>query len=65
MKGLGINEDILIEILVSRDEHRLNQIKAKYKEKYNISLEDAIEDETSGNFKKLLIALLQGGCSKI
>ena len=64
MKGLGTNEDTLIEIIASRDEHRLNQIKARYKEKYNISLEDAIEDETSGSFKKLLIALLQGGRSQ-
>lgn len=59
MKGLGTNEDTLIEILASRDETRLNKIKMRYKEKFNINLEDAIEDETSGNFKRLLIALLQ------
>ena len=64
MKGLGTNEDTLIEIIASRDEARLNKIKLKYKEKYNITLEEAIESETSGNFKKLLIALLQGGRSK-
>ena len=64
MEGLGTNEDTLIEIIASRDEASLNKIKLKYKEKYNISLEDAIESETSGNFKKLLIALLQGGRSK-
>ncbi len=64
MKGLGTNEDTLIEIIASRDEPRLEKIKLKYKEQYDISLEDAIEKETSGNFKKLLIALLQGGRSK-
>ena len=64
MKGLGTDEDTLIEIIASRDEERLNQIKLKYKEKYGIHLETAIEDETSGNFKKLLISLLRGGRSK-
>ena len=33
MKGLGTNEDTLIEIISSRDEDHLNQIKLKYKEK--------------------------------
>ena len=64
MKGLGTNEDTIIEILASRDEDRLNQIKLKYKEKYKISLETAFENETSGNFKKFLISLLKGGRSK-
>ena len=64
MKGLGTNEDTLIEIISSRDEDHLNQIKLKYKEKYKINLETALENETSGNFKKFLISLLQGGRSK-
>ena len=29
MKGLGTDEDTLIEIIASRDEERLNQIKLK------------------------------------
>ena len=64
MKGLGTNEDTLTEIIASRDEAQLNQIKAKYKQEYNIDLEEKIEKETSGNFKRLLIALLQGGRSR-
>ncbi len=64
VKGIVTNEDTLIEIIASRDETRLNQIKAKYKEKYDIDLEESIEKETSGNIKRLLIALLQGGRSK-
>ena len=56
MKGIGTNEDTLIEIIASRDEARLNQIKMKYKEKYNKDLEHSIEKETTGNFKRLLTA---------
>ena len=64
VKGIVTNEDTLIEIIASRDEPHLNKIKLKYKELYSMDLEDSIEKETSGNFKKLLIALLQGGRSK-
>ena len=64
VKGVVTNEDTLIEIIASRDESHLNKIKLKYKELYNMDLEDSIEKETKGNFKKLLISLLQGGRSK-
>ena len=64
MKGIGTNEDTLIEIIASRDEARLNQIKKQYKEKYNKDLEHSLEKETSGNLKRLLISLLQGGRSR-
>lgn len=64
MSGLGTNEDTLIEIIASRDEARLNQIKKLYKEKYNKDLEHSLEKETSGNLKRLLISLLQGGRSR-
>ena len=35
MKGLGTNEDTLIEIISSRSPPVLAAVKAKYKEKYN------------------------------
>jgi hypothetical protein len=64
MKGIVTNEDTLIEIIASRDEARLNQIKMRYKEKYNKDLEHSIDKETKGNFKRLLISLLEGGRSR-
>ena len=60
MKGLGTDEDTLIEILASRPGWYINKIKKKYKEKYNKELEDDVKGDTSGNFRQLLISLLQG-----
>jgi annexin A7/11 len=62
MKGMGTNEDTLIEIIASRPPHVLKAIIAKYKEKFNRDLEADVKSETSGTLRKLLIALLQ--CSR-
>ena len=62
MKGMGTNEDTLIEIICSRPPQVLKAIIAKFKEKYNRDLENDVKSETSGTLRKLLIALLQ--CSR-
>jgi annexin A7/11 len=59
MKGLGTNEDTLIEIIGSRTPNVLRAVKAKYKEKYNRDLEEDVRKETHGTLQHLLIALLQ------
>ena len=43
MKGVGTDEDTLIEIIVSRPTPILKMIKAAYKNKYGKELEDAID----------------------
>ncbi|XP_072007337.1 annexin A13 [Engystomops pustulosus] len=58
MKGAGTDEDTLIRILVTRAEIDLETIKQKYQELYKKSLADAIKSDTSGDFCRLLIALL-------
>ena len=63
MKGLGTNEDTLIEIIASRSAPQLAAIRAKYKEKFNRDLENDVRKETSGTLQKLLISLLQGSRS--
>ena len=60
MKGIGTNEDTLIEIIVSRNPAQIKAIIQKYKEKYNRNLEEDIKKETSGTLRHLLISLLQG-----
>jgi annexin A7/11 len=60
VKGYGTDEDCLIEILASRPGWYIDKIKKKYKEKYKIELEEDIRGDTSGNFQKLLISLIQG-----
>jgi annexin A7/11 len=62
MKGLGTNEDTLIEIIASRPPNVLRLVIDKFKQKYNRVLENDVKSETSGTLRKLLIALLQ--CSR-
>ena len=62
MKGIGTNEDTLIEIIASRPPNILRQVIAKFNEKYKRDLEKDVKSETSGTLRKLLIALLQ--CSR-
>ena len=59
MKGLGTDEDSLIEIIASRPNWMLKQIKEEYKTKYGKELEKDIISETSGDLKRLLVSLLQ------
>ncbi|XP_029447842.1 annexin A13 isoform X1 [Rhinatrema bivittatum] len=58
MKGAGTDEDMVIRILVTRAEIDLQTIKEKFHQMYNKSLASAIKSDTSGDFCKLLLALL-------
>lgn len=58
MKGAGTDEETLIHIFVTRAEVDLQGIKAKFQEKYQKSLCDMVRSDTSGDFQKLLVALL-------
>lgn len=58
MKGMGTDEETLIRIIVTRAEVDLQGIKAKFQEKYQKSLSDMVHSDTSGDFRKLLVALL-------
>ena len=60
MKGMGTNEDTLIEIIASRSNQQLAQIKNCYQQKYKRDLETDVKKETHGTLQHLLIALLQG-----
>ena len=60
MKGIGTNEDTLIEIIGTRSNERINQIKQEYFQIYKKDLEAEIDSETSKKKKKILLALLKG-----
>ncbi|KAM4729424.1 annexin A11a isoform 1-T1 [Anableps anableps] len=60
MKATGTDEACLIEILSSRSNAEIREINRIYKETYKKSLEDAIKNDTSGHFRRLLISLAQG-----
>ena len=59
MKGLGTSEGVLIEIIGTRTNEQLMAIKDVFEREYKGSLEKWIRGDTSGNFRNLLIALLQ------
>ncbi|KAM4747177.1 annexin A2 [Rhinophrynus dorsalis] len=60
MKGLGTDEDTLIEIICSRTNQELHDIQLAYKELYKTELEKDIVSDTSGDFRKLMVALAKG-----
>lgn len=60
MKGLGTDEEVLIEVLASRTNSEMAAIKAAYSALYKRDLEKDVVSETSGYFKRLLIGFLQG-----
>ncbi|XP_015257932.1 PREDICTED: annexin A2-like [Cyprinodon variegatus] len=59
MKGLGTDEEALIELVCSRNNEELTEIKKVYREMFKKELEKDISGDTSGNFEKLLLALVQ------
>lgn len=61
MKGLGTDEETLIEILASRTNVEIEGIKAAYKKDYKKDLEDDIKSDTSGDFRKALLELCKAG----
>uniref|UniRef100_A0A8B9HWF3 Annexin n=1 Tax=Astyanax mexicanus TaxID=7994 RepID=A0A8B9HWF3_ASTMX len=59
MKGLGTDEESLIEMVCSRSNEELVEIKRVYKEMFKKELEKDVAGDTSGDFAKLLLALVQ------
>ncbi|XP_075995167.1 annexin A2 [Genypterus blacodes] len=58
MSGLGTDEQTLLEILCTRSGKQLKEISATFKELYKKDLDKELKAETSGDFAKLLLALL-------
>uniref|UniRef100_A0A2K5QCF8 Annexin n=1 Tax=Cebus imitator TaxID=2715852 RepID=A0A2K5QCF8_CEBIM len=59
-KGLGTDEDSIIEIICSRTNQGLQEINRVYKEMYKTDLEKDIILDTSGDICKLMVALAKG-----
>jgi len=59
MKGVGTDDSLLIRIVVSRSEVDLVEIKQSFLQKYHKTLYKMIEGDCSGDYKKLLLALVK------
>ncbi|XP_043096754.1 annexin A1a [Puntigrus tetrazona] len=64
MKGLGTDEDTLVEILASRTNKEIQDIKQVYKQDYKKDLEAEIKSETSGDFRNALLSLCKANRSE-
>ena len=59
MARIGTNEATLIEIIATRPTHQLYQDKILFQQMYGKDLVRYVESETSGHFRKVLVAMLQ------
>ena len=57
MSGLGTMDATLIRILVTRNEIDMPQIRETYKRIFNKDMIKDIKDDTSGDYRKLLVKL--------
>ncbi|WKY00018.1 hypothetical protein Q1695_014697 [Nippostrongylus brasiliensis] len=60
VKGFGTNERVLIEILTTRTNDEIRAIRNTFFTTFDKSLEDAVWSDTSGDFRRLLVVLIQG-----
>jgi len=58
VKGLGTDEEALIELLTTRSNEQLNAAKQAYQTMFNRDIEKDIKSDTSGFFQKVLVSLL-------
>jgi len=64
MKGMGTKENVLIEILTTRSNKEIKEIREEFKKLYKHDLEKELKSETSGDFQHLLVSLCQGNRSE-
>ena len=58
MKGFGTDEDAIINVICRRSNEQRQLIARAYKTNFGKDLIEDIKSETSGNFEKLLVALM-------
>jgi len=61
MKGIGTRESLLIQIICTKTNEEIDELKKAYNEMFERELVEDVVGETTGAFEELLVALLQGG----
>ena len=57
IKGFGTNDNLLMRVLISRDEIDMPQIQAFYSKLYGKDMVDDIKSDIGGDYKKLMVEL--------
>ncbi|KAA0195881.1 Annexin [Fasciolopsis buskii] len=58
MHGLGTKDYALMRLIITRSEIDLGTVKQAYEESYGKSLADAVKGDTSGDYRKVLLAMV-------
>lgn len=58
MKGVGSDKDVMTEVVCFRSPEEFNKIKEKFQEKYGKELVAELKSESSGDYQKILLALI-------
>jgi len=61
VSGAGTDESVLCEIMCTRTNDEIKEIKQKYKAEFDAELEEALQGDTSGYFGRLMTSLCVGG----
>ncbi|ELT88886.1 hypothetical protein CAPTEDRAFT_226167 [Capitella teleta] len=61
LSGAGTDEDCLIEVMCTRSNAEIQAVKDSYKKLFHRDLEKELMSDTSGHFKRLMVALSAGG----
>jgi hypothetical protein len=59
IKGLGTNDDQLIEVLCTRNNLELQEMKTAYRRLFSVDVEKDVTGDTSGDYRTLLLAILR------
>lgn len=61
ISGAGTDETTIVEILCTKTNKEIEEIKAIYKTEYGSNLEDDLCSDTSGYFRRLMVSLMASG----